>query len=60
MKLTKRFILMAKSHWGELIITVIALIGSSALSLVTPEVIRRITASLTDPQGISADILLKF
>jgi ATP-binding cassette subfamily B protein/subfamily B ATP-binding cassette protein MsbA len=60
MKLAKRFILMAKSHWGELAITVIALIGSSAMSLVTPEVIRRMTASLTDPQGISTSILLQF
>lgn len=51
---------MAKSHWGELLITVIALIGSSATSLVTPEVIRRMTASLTDPQGISASILIQF
>ena len=60
MKLAKRFIFMAKSHWGELLITVIALIGSSATSLVTPEVIRRMTASLTDPQGISASILIQF
>ena len=60
MKLAKRFILMAKSHWGELIITVIALIGSSILSLVTPEVIRRMTASLNSSEGVSADILLKF
>ncbi|MBQ6051922.1 MAG: ABC transporter ATP-binding protein [Clostridia bacterium] len=60
MKLAKRFILMAKSHWGELVVTVIALIGGSALSLVTPEVIRRMTASLSSPDGISADILLKF
>lgn len=51
---------MAKSHWGELLITVIALIGSSATSLVTPEVIRRMTASLTDPQGISASSLMQF
>lgn len=60
MKLAKRFILMAKRHWGELIVTVIALIGCSALSLVTPEVIRRMTASLSSPDGVSADILLKF
>lgn len=60
MKLAKRFIFMAKSHWGELLITVIALIGSSATSLVTPEVIRRMTASLTDPQGISASSLMQF
>lgn len=60
MKLAKRFILMAKSHWGEIIITVIALIGVSALSLVTPEVIRRMTAVLSDPELLSSEILLKY
>ncbi|MBE6895822.1 MAG: ABC transporter ATP-binding protein [Ruminococcaceae bacterium] len=60
MKLAKRFILMAKSHWGEIIITVIALIGVSALSLVTPEVIRRMTAVLSDPKLLSSEILLKY
>jgi len=51
---------MAKSHWGEIIITVIALIGVSALSLVTPEVIRRMTAVLSDPKLLSSEILLKY
>ncbi len=60
MKLAKRFILMAKSHWGEIIITVLALIGVSALSLVTPEVIRRMTAVLSDPELLSTEILLKY
>jgi len=60
MKLAKKFILMAKSHWGEIIITVIALIGVSALSLVTPEVIRRMTAVLSDPKLLSSEILLKY
>ena len=60
MKLAKRFILMAKSHWGEIIITVFALIGVSALSLVTPEVIRRMTAVLSDPELLSTEILFKY
>ena len=60
MKLAKRFILMAKSHWGEIIITVISLIGVSALSLVTPEIIRRMTAVLSDPELLSAEILFKY
>ncbi len=51
---------MARSHWGELIITVIALIGSSALSLVTPEVIRKMTAVLGSPENVTGDGLLKF
>lgn len=60
MKLAKRFILMAKSHWGEIIITVISLIGVSALSLVTPEIIRRMTAVLSNPELLSAEILFKY
>lgn len=60
MKLAKRFILMAKSHWGEIIITVLALIGVSALSLVTPEIIRRMTAVLSNPELLSAEILFKY
>ncbi|MBQ2721003.1 MAG: ABC transporter ATP-binding protein, partial [Clostridia bacterium] len=60
MKLAKRFILMAKSHWGEIIITVISLIGVSALSLVTPEIIRRMTAVLSYPELLSAEILFKY
>lgn len=39
---------MAKPFWGTMIFTVFTLIGVSAVSLVTPEMVRRMTAILTD------------
>lgn len=48
MKGFKRFILMAKPFWGAMILTVLALIGVSAVSLVTPEMVRRMTVLLTE------------
>lgn len=48
MKELKRFILMAKPFWGTMIFTVFTLIGVSSVSLVTPEMVRRMTAVLTD------------
>ncbi len=48
MKELRRFILMAKPFWGTMVLTVFALIGVSIVSLVTPEMVRRLTASLTD------------
>lgn len=39
---------MAKPFWGTMIFTVFTLIGVSAVSLVTPEMVRRMTAVLTD------------
>ncbi len=48
MKEFKRFISMAKPFRVPLIITVLSLLGVSAVSLVTPEMVRRMTAVLTD------------
>ncbi len=48
MKELRRFIIMAKPFWGTMVLTVFALIGVSVVSLVTPEMVRRLTASLTD------------
>lgn len=48
MKVFKRFLQMAKPFRKPLIITVLSLIGVSIMSLVTPELVRRLTASLTD------------
>lgn len=48
MKQLKRFILMAKPFWGIMFFTVFALLGVSAVSLVTPEMVRRMTGALTD------------
>ena len=51
MKELKRYLIIAKPVWGSMIITVIALLLTSAVSLVTPEMVRRLTASLTDGTG---------
>ncbi|MDD6463164.1 MAG: ABC transporter ATP-binding protein [Clostridiaceae bacterium] len=48
MKDLKRYLIMAKPYWGLLVLTVAALIGVSAVSLVTPEMVRRLTAMLTE------------
>lgn len=48
MKELKRFIIMARPFWGTMIFTVFTLIGVSAVSLVTPEMVRRMTTILTN------------
>lgn len=48
MKELKRFVIMAKPFWGTMIFTVFTLLGVSAVSLVTPEMVRKMTAALTD------------
>ena len=48
MKEFKRFLIMAKPYWGTMIFTVFTLIGVSTVSLVTPEMVRRMTATLSD------------
>ena len=46
MGFTRRLILMARKHWGTLLIAILGIIGTSLLNLVTPEIVRRLTASL--------------
>ena len=48
MKNMKRYLFMAKPYWGTLFLTVAALIGSSLVSLVTPEAVRKLTGALSD------------
>lgn len=48
MKDLKRYIMMAKPYWLIMGITVLAILISSGVSLVTPEMVRKLTASLTD------------
>ncbi|MCL2055964.1 MAG: ABC transporter ATP-binding protein/permease [Oscillospiraceae bacterium] len=52
MRLTKRLVLMARGHWGLLGIAVAGVIGAALLNLITPEIVRRLTASLLEPGGI--------
>lgn len=42
----RRFMLMARKHWGTLIFACFGLLGATLLSLVTPGLIRQMTASL--------------
>ncbi len=58
--MVKRMLKMAKPWWGELILTVIALLAASLLSLVTPEAIRGLTALMGTPENITTAVLLKY
>ena len=44
MGFTARLILMAKRHWGTLAVACLGIIGAALLNLVTPEIVRRLTA----------------
>lgn len=60
MNFTKRLLLMAKKHWGTLIIAACGIIGAALLNLVTPEIVRRLTASLEMEGGLTENILLMY
>lgn len=48
MKDLKRYMTMAKPYRWSIVLTVVSLVGASAVSLVTPEMVRKLTAALTD------------
>ncbi len=56
----KRMLKLARPWWGSLLVTVIALTLASLLNLVTPEAVRRLTAYLSTPERLTADVLLVF
>ncbi|MGI6265459.1 MAG: ABC transporter transmembrane domain-containing protein, partial [Acutalibacteraceae bacterium] len=60
MKLAKRLLVMARPYWGVMTATVLALIGAAVMGLVTPAVVRRLTATLEDPAGVDLGTLLIF
>ena len=60
MSLAKRFLLMAKHHWGKLAIAIVGLIGATIMNLVTPEVIRQLTAKLETPDSLSLQIIVTY
>ncbi len=49
---------MAAPYKGALILTVLALLGSSAVSLVMPDAVRRLTGSLTDGTATKERVLV--
>ncbi len=55
-----RILKLAKPWYGSLAVTVLALIGASVLSLVTPEAVRRLTALLGEPENLTTGILLTY
>lgn len=57
MKLAKRLLKMAKPYWGVMSGAVIGLIGAALMGLVTPEVVRRLTASLEDPATMTVRLI---
>ena len=47
---------MARAHWKTLIVAVLGLIGAAALNLITPEIVRKLTAAL-DGGAITTQML---
>ncbi len=56
----KRTLLTLRPWWKNLVITIAALTAASLLNLVTPEVVRRLTALLGTPDQLTASILLTY
>ena len=54
-----RMMRMARKYWWHLFFTVLALIGTAALNLVTPEIVRRLTEALTDG-SVTEGLLIGF
>ncbi|MDR0396810.1 MAG: ABC transporter ATP-binding protein/permease [Oscillospiraceae bacterium] len=53
-----RLVRMARKHWKYLIYAVIGLIGAAAFNLVTPSVVRSLTAAMTGPAAVLTGRLL--
>ncbi len=60
MGFTKRLLLLARKHWGTLCIAALGIIGAALLNLVTPEIVRRLTASLNAGEGLANGLLLTY
>lgn len=54
----KRYLKMAAPYKGALILTVLSLIGASAVSLVTPEMVRTLTRTLTDGTATKERVIM--
>lgn len=60
MGFTKRLLLLARKHWGTLCIAALGIIGAALLNLVTPEIVRRLTASLNAGEDLASGLLLAY
>lgn len=54
----KRYLKMTAPYKGALILTVLALLGSSVVSLVMPDAVRRLTGALTDGTATKERVLV--
>ena len=52
MNFTKRLLVMARKHWRTLAFATFGIIGAALLNLVTPEIVRRLIASLSIDGGV--------
>ena len=60
MKMARRFLIMAKKHWGELALAIFGLLGATLMNLVTPEIVRRVTAYLSLPDTPQMRVILTY
>ncbi len=60
MGFTKRLLLLARKHWGTLFIAALGIVGAALLNLVTPEIVRRLTAALNTNGGVAGNVLLTY
>ena len=56
----RRLLKLAKPWWGNIGITILALIAASLLYLVTPEAVRRLTAALSSSDTLTGRLLLSY
>ena len=60
MGFTKRLLIMARRHWGTLALASLGIFGAALLNLVTPEIVRRLTASLYIEGGTTESLLFTY
>ncbi|MCL2060539.1 MAG: ABC transporter ATP-binding protein, partial [Oscillospiraceae bacterium] len=56
----RRLVVLARQYWSTLLLATLGVIGASLLNLVTPEIVRRLTASLTQTGGVDTQMLFMF
>ncbi len=59
MGLSVRLLMMARKHWGTMAFAVLGIIGAALLNLVTPSIVRGLTAAMVSG-GLSPDLLVRF
>ena len=55
-----RLVRMARREWGFLALSVLGLLGAAAMNLVTPGIVRSLTASLASPGSLSERMLVTY